>query len=99
MPHIVSGIYRYQGAIVNEQQILLIRHKEPASGQSYWLLPGGGKEDGETEEGCVIREIREETHLEVKVERLLLFELWEDEARTRGCQALWHCGGALGGFA
>ena len=38
------------------------------------MLPGGGKEDGETESQCVQCEVREETHLEVAVERLLLDE-------------------------
>ena len=62
---------RCQGAIVKGSQVLLIQHREHASGRSYWLLPGGGLEDGESTQECVIREMREETGLEVKVERLL----------------------------
>ncbi len=62
---------RYQGAIVRGGQILLIRHHEHASGRSYWLLPGGGIEPGETAEQCVQREMQEETGLTVRVERLL----------------------------
>jgi 8-oxo-dGTP diphosphatase len=62
---------RYQAAIMQGNQVLLIRHQEHASGRSYWLLPGGGQEPGETEEECVKREMREETGLEVRVERLL----------------------------
>lgn len=65
---------RYQGAIMRQRQILLIQHREHDTGRSYWLLPGGGREDGETEEQCVQREMREETHLDVTVERLLLDE-------------------------
>jgi len=68
MPRII----RYQGAIVQDHQLLLIEHREHASGQSHWLLPGGGQEDGESEEDCVVREMREETGLDVAVERLLL---------------------------
>ena len=52
--------------------ILLVQHREHAGERSYWLLPGGGREDGETEEQCVIREMKEETNLDVKVERLLM---------------------------
>jgi 8-oxo-dGTP pyrophosphatase MutT (NUDIX family) len=62
---------RYQAAIMVGSQILLIRHEEYQDGRTYWLLPGGGREDGESEEECVIREMREETNLEVRVERLL----------------------------
>jgi 8-oxo-dGTP pyrophosphatase MutT (NUDIX family) len=70
----MSRSIRYQGAILRNDQILLIQHSEHAGGRSYWLLPGGGREDGETEEQCVIREMKEETGLDVKVERLLMEE-------------------------
>ena len=63
---------RYQGAILRHDHILLIQHHEHQSGRSYWLLPGGGLEPGESEEDCVRREMNEETGLEVQVERLLL---------------------------
>jgi ADP-ribose pyrophosphatase YjhB (NUDIX family) len=62
---------RYQAAIMQGSQILLIRHQDHANGRTYWLLPGGGQESGESEEECVRREMREETNLEVHVERLL----------------------------
>ena len=65
---------RYQGAIVRDDRILLIEHRVHATGKSHWMLPGGGREDGETEEACVLREMLEETHLEVTVERLLMEE-------------------------
>ena len=60
---------RYQGAIVHNDHLLLICY-QPINGNAYWLFPGGGRED-ETEEACVIREMYEETHLHVRVERLL----------------------------
>jgi 8-oxo-dGTP diphosphatase len=65
---------RCQGAIVKGSQVLLIQHREQAGGRSYWLLPGGGKEEGESAEEGVQRELREETGLEVKVEHLLFDE-------------------------
>ena len=65
---------RYQGAIVKDHHILLIKHQEHASGYSYWVLPGGKRELGETEEDCVQREMLEETGLDVTVERLILNE-------------------------
>ena len=68
----MSRTTRYQAAIMLEEKILLIKHQEHHHGRAYWLLPGGGIEAGETEIQCVQREVREETHLEVKVEALLL---------------------------
>jgi 8-oxo-dGTP pyrophosphatase MutT (NUDIX family) len=63
---------RYQAAIVDGDQILLIQHREHGGGRAYWVIPGGGREEGEGEEACVIREALEETGLEVVVEQLLL---------------------------
>ena len=63
---------RYQAAIVDGDHILLIEHHEIASDRRYWVPPGGGIEPGESEEECVRREVAEETHLEVEVDRLLM---------------------------
>lgn len=65
---------RYQGAILRDHHLLLIKHRHHADGRDYWIVPGGGIEDGETEEQCVQREMLEETHLVVRVEQLLLDE-------------------------
>jgi 8-oxo-dGTP diphosphatase len=65
---------RYQGAIVQDSHILLIKHTEHENGRGYWLIPGGGREEDESEETCVQREMLEETCLHVRVERLLLDE-------------------------
>ena len=51
---------RHQGAIVNQDHILLIRNLEHNTGQTYWLLPGGGRDGSETEEQCVVREMQED---------------------------------------
>jgi len=68
----MNRITRYQGAVIRDDHLLLIRHH--LRGREYWLIPGGGRENGETEVACVRREILEETHLDVTVERLLLDE-------------------------
>ncbi len=62
---------RIEGIIVQDHKILLIRGYEIDTGQSFWVIPGGGLEAGESDEECVIREMQEETGLEVQVERLL----------------------------
>jgi 8-oxo-dGTP diphosphatase len=58
--------------IPNENgEILLIRRKNPPY-QHYFALPGGFIDvDKETIEECAIREAKEETNLEVNIERLI----------------------------
>jgi mutator protein MutT len=52
--------------IVLDGKVLLVKRKyEPLAGQ--WSLPGGAVEVGETLEACLVREMREETGLEVSV--------------------------------
>jgi len=64
---------RCQGMIIQDHKILLIRHQH-STGISYWVIPGGGIEGPETEEECVIREMKEETNLIVTVDRLIFDE-------------------------
>ncbi|MEX3010904.1 NUDIX hydrolase [Hoeflea sp. TYP-13] len=50
-------------------RVLLFRFvfkKGPLAGQDYWATPGGGLEGDETFERAAIRELREETGLEVR---------------------------------
>ena len=65
---------RYQGLIIHDHHVLLIKHLEHATGRSYWVIPGGGLEGDEQEEQCIIREMKEETNLDVIVERLIFDE-------------------------
>jgi mutator protein MutT len=54
------------GIIFEGDQVLLIkRGKEPGLGQ--WSIPGGVVHTGETLKEAVVREVFEETHLEVEV--------------------------------
>jgi ADP-ribose pyrophosphatase YjhB (NUDIX family) len=34
--------------VVSRGRLLLVRHEEPGSGRAWWVLPGGGRESGET---------------------------------------------------
>jgi len=70
----MSRTARYQAAIIKDQHILLVLHQEHDTGRSYWLLPGGSKEPGESDEECVQREIWEETSLRVQVNGLAMEE-------------------------
>ena len=70
----MTGSTRYQGAIIRDHQVLLLKQVEHGSGRSYWQIPGGRIEPDETEEQCVQREMLEETRLEVQIDCLLLDE-------------------------
>lgn len=65
---------RYQAAIIQNQQLLLLYVIERDPHRSYWAIPGGRREANESEEACVMREVLEETQLHVVVERLLFEE-------------------------
>ena len=49
-------------------------HKQHSTGRAYWVIPGGGIEGSESEEECVIREMKEETNLVVTIDRLIFDE-------------------------
>jgi ADP-ribose pyrophosphatase YjhB (NUDIX family) len=76
-------ITRYQGLIVQEDRVLLIKHRLHATGETYWVIPGGGREDGESEAACVRREMKEETNLDVAIDRLLFDEPSRDDVYVR----------------
>jgi ADP-ribose pyrophosphatase YjhB (NUDIX family) len=55
--------------------VVLIRrtpHIDRPGLETFWWLPGGGREAGERLDEAAVREFREETGLEVRLERLLL---------------------------
>mgnify|MGYP001022199321 CR=1 FL=1 len=51
----------------DEDRVLLCHRRD----MDAWNLPGGGLEPGELPDECVVREVREETGLEVAVDRLV----------------------------
>src|SRR6185295_19384175 len=61
---------RAAGILVKDDQILLVRHEK--NGKSYWLIPGGGVDFGESVEAALKREFQEEVGLEIKVGKLVL---------------------------
>jgi len=52
---------RVGAIVIREDRILLIHRFK--NGQEYWVLPGGGVEDDETLEEALVREVMEETSL------------------------------------
>ena len=64
-------------AVVVRDSRILLSH-EVNSG--WWLVPGGGEEEGETPEECCVREVEEETGLIVKPlqQFLTMYEYYEE---------------------
>jgi 8-oxo-dGTP diphosphatase len=62
---------RVCGICTKGNKLLLIRHQRTINNQVFWAPPGGGLQFGETMHQCLLREIKEETGLEVKVKRFL----------------------------
>lgn len=69
---------RVSAIILRDNKILLIHRRK--NGEEYWVFPGGGVEDTETAEKGIIREVKEETGLDV-LNYHLAFMAYNEAAR------------------
>ncbi len=69
-PRLAVGAVLLEGT-GGETRVLLVKRGRPP-GLGRWSLPGGRVEHGETLEAALVREMREETGLEVEVGPLVL---------------------------
>ena len=60
---------RVAGILIEGGRILLIEHTK--NDKKYWLVPGGGVDWGESAAEALIREFKEETSLDIEVEKFL----------------------------
>ncbi len=60
---------RVSALIIEDESILAIRHKK--NNKEYYLLPGGGVDEGEPIETAMRREMKEELNVDVRVGDLL----------------------------
>lgn len=58
---------RICGICIENNSVLLVKHKHIGQEGIFWAPPGGGLQFGESAVECLAREFREETKLQVKV--------------------------------
>jgi ADP-ribose pyrophosphatase YjhB (NUDIX family) len=81
--------------VTPDKKILLVKHRKGS--RSYWVLPGGRLEYGETFEECAVRELLEETGLEVQVDRFLFLSEAIAPDRSRHIVNIYVKGHVIGG--
>lgn len=79
---------RAAAIIMNEkEEVLLVYHRHPQTGEEWWTLPGGGLEDDESAVDAVVREVREECGIECVPGRLVYVREyidWENDTHHVG---------------
>jgi ADP-ribose pyrophosphatase YjhB (NUDIX family) len=87
------------GVILHEPRgILMVKRRyEPRVGA--WCLPAGFMEYGETPERCAVRELREETGVRGRIERLFGVYAGHDDPRVRSVLILYVAARAGGRLA
>jgi len=61
---------RVRAVIIKDNKVLTIKRTKP--NETYWVIPGGGVEDKETNEEALVREIKEELGIDIKIDKLIL---------------------------
>jgi ADP-ribose pyrophosphatase YjhB (NUDIX family) len=87
---------RVTGVMVEEERILVLRQR---AGLRTYSLPGGTLEEGETLAEALVREMREETGLEVEPGRLLYLCDYLPDSKTHVVHVTFEVrrtGGVLG---
>jgi mutator protein MutT len=62
--------------LIKEDEVLLMHRRNE---KEYFTFPGGGVENGEKIEDAVLRELREETTIEAKINKLLYRHIYDND--------------------
>ncbi len=72
---------RVAGILIHQGKILLAEHEK--AGERYWVIPGGRLKFGETLKEALLREIKEETGLDVELGKHILINDFIQEKEKR----------------
>lgn len=64
---------------IRDQKLLATLSK----GQDTWYIPGGKREDGETDEQALIREVKEELQVDIIPESIVPYGIFEAQAHGK----------------
>ncbi len=82
--------------VVNDdKKILLVRHRKGT--RTYWVLPGGRLEYGEAFNECAVRELKEETGLDIAVGKIVFLSEAIAPDRSRHIVNIYVTGNVIGG--
>ena len=88
--------FRVSVIIVNEkEEILLVQHRKAK--RYYWVLPGGRIEFGEDFAMCGIRELKEETNLDITFGKVVFLSEAIAPDRSRHIINIYATGKVIGG--
>ena len=88
--------FRVSMIIVNDkEEILLVQHKK--AGRYYWVLPGGRIEYGENFQECAVRELKEETNLDIRFKQVVFLSEAIAPDKSRHIINIYATGEVLGG--
>ena len=77
LSHVIRPLFQvFAAAVIFDENRNVLLVKSTYNRFHPWGLPGGSLEYGEHPEEAVIREVFEETHLNVCIEKLLLVNSW-----------------------
>lgn len=86
---------RVSVVVVQDNKLLLVKHRKGT--RQYWVLPGGRLEYGETFQECGVRELKEETGLDVEVQDFLFLSEAIAPDRSRHIVNIYLKGRVTGG--
>lgn len=69
---------RVIGILIENNKLLMLKHRGIGTKGFLWIPPGGGVEFNESSETALIKEFREETGLEVEVQRFICVNEYMD---------------------